>query len=201
MDIVLRRATVDDLDRCAVVLGDAFAEYPWTQWTVDGRDHVQRIEALQRLALQRLGLPFGQVWVAQVDGTVHSVAAWMDSAVRIPDEVHAAMQELSAGLQGSRHDASNAAELLTSAWRPTERHVALEVVGTTRAMQRQGLASRVLEPTLAELDADGVVGCLETSSMSNVGFYTKLGFEVTNHTRISGGGPEVWAMTRAPSTH
>jgi hypothetical protein len=39
---------------------------------------------------------------------------------------------------------------------------------------------------------------LETSSQSNVAFYSKLGFNVVGHQRISGGGPDVWAMLRQP---
>ena len=72
------------MDRASEVLGEAFADYPWTRWTVDPEDHLRRVTALQRLALQHYGLPFGQVWVSAVDGVVHSVAVWMDSAVHVP---------------------------------------------------------------------------------------------------------------------
>jgi hypothetical protein len=38
-EIVMRQADSSDLDRAAEVLGDAFADYPWTRWAVDSSDH------------------------------------------------------------------------------------------------------------------------------------------------------------------
>src|SRR4051794_38323925 len=112
---VVRRADRMDLDAMAAVLGQAFADYPATRWTVDARaaarmplaamagvpgqrsaasppprgtvaarDHPRRVTGLQRLSLEHLGLPFGQAWVAEVDGAVASVAVWMDSRVPVP---------------------------------------------------------------------------------------------------------------------
>src|SRR6516225_4503597 len=46
----VRRAVAADLDAAAAVLADAFADYPWTRWTVDSRRHIERVEGLQRLA-------------------------------------------------------------------------------------------------------------------------------------------------------
>ena len=108
--IEVRRATVDDLDRSAEVLGLAFADYAWTRWTVDPDDHVERITGLQRLALENLGLPFGQVWLATVDGIIESVAVWMDSAIPVPAATHRPVAEAAAALAGSRSAASLAAD-------------------------------------------------------------------------------------------
>ena len=52
--IVTRPLAPADVDRAAEVLGLAFADYAWTRWVVDGRDHVARITDLQRLLLQHL---------------------------------------------------------------------------------------------------------------------------------------------------
>ena len=38
----------------------------------------------------------------------------------------------------------------------------------------------------------------ETSSVSNLAFYSTFGFEVIGHRRLRGGGPDVWAMFRKP---
>ena len=180
------------------MLGEAFADYPWTRWTVDPEDHVRRVTALQRLALQHYGLPFGHVWVSAVDGVVHSVAVWMDSAVDVPSTVDEQLRPLMVTLEGSRHDASLAAE--------HER--ARLAAGTASLLPRrdrndardagQGAGPRALTPTLTLADDEGVCAFLETSSASNVAFYSKLGFEVADHRRISGGGPDVWAMLRQP---
>lgn len=39
---------------------------------------------------------------------------------------------------------------------------------------------------------------LETANERNVGFYSALGFRVTEEWRVPGGGPRFWSMLRAP---
>ena len=80
VETITRIAGASDVDRAAAVLADAFADYPWTPWTVDAADHRRRIIALQRIALEHFALPFGAVAVNFVDGAMCSVAAWSDSA-------------------------------------------------------------------------------------------------------------------------
>jgi hypothetical protein len=53
-----RAAAWDQLEAASLVLGEAFADYPWTRWTVDSSDHQGRVIALQRLALERLAMPY-----------------------------------------------------------------------------------------------------------------------------------------------
>ena len=62
--IETRRAGPDDLRPASEVLGEAFADYPWTRWTVDPDDHQARITRLQLLALENLGMAFGEVWLS-----------------------------------------------------------------------------------------------------------------------------------------
>lgn len=194
----IRRATMDDLDAAASVLGRAFADYPWTRWTVDPQDHLRRITELQRLALLSLGLPFGCVWVAAVTGEIQSVAVWMDSEAVVPREVLEEARRKAGELEGCRRDYSLAADREVADWRPTERHLYLAVVGTRPEMQRRGLARQVMSPALLLADEEGVPAFVETSSESNVALYSRLGFEVVDHRIISGGGPDVWAMLRRP---
>ena len=110
--IETRRAGFDDLGRASEVLGEAFADYPWTRWTVDSDDHKARITRLQRLALENLGHAFlrGRCGSSTVDGTIQSVAVWMDSAVAVPSSVFHAMEAAVAELEGSHHEASLACE-------------------------------------------------------------------------------------------
>ena len=196
--IETRRAGLDDLGRASEVLGEAFADYPWTRWTVDPDDHQARITRLQFLALENLGLAFGEVWLSSLDSTVQSVAVWMDSAVQVPSSAHHAMDAAVAQLEGSRHDASLAAARQIEGWRPMQRHFTLAALATAPARQRQGLAARTLVPGLAAADRKGAGSFLETSSVSNLPFYSTFGFEVIGHRRLGGGGPDVWAMFRKP---
>src|SRR3954465_6870188 len=91
--VPVRRATEADAQRIGEVLADAFGDYPWTRWTIDARDHRRRIADLQRLSLERVGLPFGQVWVATLDDAIEAAAVWMHSASNVPAEVLTAMED------------------------------------------------------------------------------------------------------------
>ncbi len=198
MIVDTRPAGPDDLRQGSEVLGEAFADYPWTRWTVDPDDHQARITQLQFLALENVGMPFGEVWLSSVDGTIQSVAVWMDSAVPVPSSVHDLMNAAVAELEGSSHDASLASAREIEDWRPTQRHFTLTVVGTAPTRQREGLGGRTLAPGLAAADREGAGSFLETSSASNLAFYATFGFEVIGHRRLRGGGPDVWALFRRP---
>jgi ribosomal protein S18 acetylase RimI-like enzyme len=124
----------------------------------------------------------------------------MDSAVAVPPTVDEELHPQVVTLEGSRHEASLAAEQQVHDWRPDQRHFYLGTVGTTPALQGRGLARAALTPTLAAADDLGVSAFLETSSTTNVAFYSALGFEVAEHRRIRDGGPDVWAMLRQPHT-
>ena len=196
--MIVTRPLVDaDVDRAAAVLGEAFHDYPWTRWAIDGRDHVMRITELQRLALTHFGVPYGLPWVTTVDGTIECVALWFDSARRIPPEVAAALGDRFVELEGDRSAASAAADDEYHGWRPSERHLYLATMGTTPASQGRGLGARTLAPGLQFADEQGLVACLETSSEANVRFYSRLGFEAVRHWRIADGtGPDLWLMRR-----
>ncbi len=189
----------DDLDRAATVLGLAFADYPWTRWVVDSRDHVNRITELQRLSLRHFALPYGNASVTTVDGVIESVAQWIDNAATPastpPDDLAAQF----AALEGDRHDASLAADKEYHGWRPAERHLYLATMGTAPTRQRTGLGARTLQAGLDLADRQQLSAYLETSSPPNVNFYSALGFEIVRHWLIAdGAGPDLWLMKRAP---
>ena len=196
-DVVVRRGSAADLDAMAAVLGDAFADYPATRWTVDRRDHRARVTGLQRLSLERLGLAFGEVWVAEVGDAIASVAVWMDSRVEIPQAVWWAMADEQRALEGDRAAASRAADEQLDGLRPATPHLYLGAVGTAAAWQGRGLARRVLGVLVATADAVPIAVYLETSTDENVAFYRSIGFEVTGVIEIPG-GPTTWAMLRRP---
>ena len=197
--IEVRRAEVEDIDAIAMVLGAAFADYPWTRWTIDADDHERRIVELQRSALEHLGLPHGEVWVATVDDAVACAAIWMDSAVRIPRAALASVGADRIHLEGDRHEASLRADAETAPLIPPEPHRYLATIGTAPEHRHQGLATATLRPPLEGLDASASLGFLMTSWEPNVAFYQGQGFTVSGHLDLSGGGPPVWAMTRHPS--
>ncbi len=78
-----------------------------------------------------------------------------------------------------------------------EPHWYLGVLGTDPAQQGRGIGSALLAPVLGECDRDGIGAYLESSKESNIAFYARHGFEVTEEIPLPG-GPSVWGMWRAP---
>lgn len=60
----IRPAESTEIDRATRTLARAFADYPFTRHTVDARDHLRRVEELQRVYLTEIGLRCGRVWVS-----------------------------------------------------------------------------------------------------------------------------------------
>jgi GNAT superfamily N-acetyltransferase len=194
-DVRVRRAGSADVDEAAAVLAGAFADYAWTRWTVDADDHSARIYGLQRLVIERIALPYGEVWVAH-DAAIVSAAIWMLPTSSVPPSVSEAAAAAQAELEGARHDASLRAEAACAPIRPAAPHYYLGAVGTHADRQRQGLGSAVLAPIIDRAERENIAVFLETSDRGNVEFYERLGFRVAGEIDVPGGGPHVWGMTR-----
>ena len=57
----------------------------------------------------------------------------------------------------------------------------------------------LLRPGLELCDREGLAAYLESSKESNLAFYGRFGFRVTDEVRMPGGGPPVWLMWRDPA--
>ena len=80
---------------------------------------------------------------------------------------------------------------------PHERHWYLNVVSTLPSRQGRGLGSVILQPPLAEADADGVPCYLESSNPRNVSLYLRHGFVETGQLPLPD-GPSLTQMWRDP---
>jgi len=81
---------------------------------------------------------------------------------------------------------------------PIEPHYYLSVLGTEPQQQGGGIGSALLGPVLQRCDADGTGAYLESSKESNVDFYARHGFAVTERIEMPE-GPPLWLMWREPS--
>ena len=124
MTVLVRPATPDDVPAAADVLADAFADYPWTRWTVDADDHGERLRALHRLYLSAVALPFGPVDVGETPERLVSVAVWVPSTA-VPEDVWTRVGPAAAELAGDRATAGHEAEATLAGHRLEEPHVAL----------------------------------------------------------------------------
>lgn len=77
-------------------------------------------------------------------------------------------------------------------------HHYLMTLGVDPPRQGQGIGSALLQPALAQADAEGLSCYLETETQENVRFYRRHGFRVLTETVVPGGGPRIWTMSRLP---
>jgi ribosomal protein S18 acetylase RimI-like enzyme len=192
----VRPARGDEVPQLAAMLARAFHDDPVTAWFM--RNEARRPKYAARFFGWQLHRLLGQEQVHVVDD--RSAAAiwalpgqWRESnwqALRLfVSLVPALMTHLPVAARGvdqveKRH--------------PPEPHLYLAALGTDPAVQGRGLGSAVLRPGLELCDREGLPAYLESSKESNVGFYTRFGFRVTDEVRMPGDGPAVWLMWRDP---
>jgi GNAT superfamily N-acetyltransferase len=80
---------------------------------------------------------------------------------------------------------------------PVQPHYYLSVLGTEPQQQGGGIGSALLGPVLRRCDSDRVGAYLESSKESNVDFYARHGFAVTERIELPE-GPPLWLMWREP---
>ncbi|MDX6676093.1 MAG: hypothetical protein QOE31_145 [Solirubrobacteraceae bacterium] len=80
---------------------------------------------------------------------------------------------------------------------PVAPHYYLSVLGTDPEQQGGGVGSALLTPVLDRCDCDGIAAYLESSKQSNLDFYVRHGFTVTERIELPD-GPSLWLMWREP---
>lgn len=81
---------------------------------------------------------------------------------------------------------------------PKPPHRYLATLGTEPDAQGRGLGTAALAPVLEECDRDGVGAYLESSKESNIDYYVRFGFRVTEEMKLPR-GPSLWPMWRDPT--
>jgi ribosomal protein S18 acetylase RimI-like enzyme len=80
---------------------------------------------------------------------------------------------------------------------PREPHWYLAILGTEPRHQGRGVASALLRPVLEDCDRNEVPAFLESSKETNIAFYARHGFRVTDELTLPQ-GPKIWSMWRDP---
>lgn len=199
---LIERGTPSDADAVATALADAFVNYPFTDWMVPADNREGRLRGLFSLTVGRVGIPYGDTFVARCAARgegreiVGAVVGIPPSGA--PDEVWASMAPAEEALLAHRAEASAQADQATRRLRPTEPHYTIATIGVTSDHRRRGLAEALLELVLAAADEQELPAYLETSSVSNVRLYERVGFTVLDAVPLPDGGPTVWGMLRLP---
>lgn len=80
---------------------------------------------------------------------------------------------------------------------PVSPHYYLSVVGSDPKKQGEGIGSALLLPMLQRCDETGTAAYLESSKESNLSFYARHGFAVSERIELPD-GPPLWLMWREP---
>jgi ribosomal protein S18 acetylase RimI-like enzyme len=192
----IRRATEQDIPALAGMLARAFQDDPVTKWA--WRPDQLRPWALERFQATRLRqlIAHEEVWT---DESMSCAALWAP-----PGHWKASLRETAELVPCFlRPRLIGRLPLVTVGWEklehghPREPHFYLAVLGTEPAAQGQGLGSAVLRGVLDQCDGDGVAAFLESSKESNIAFYARHGFRVTEEVGLIR-GPSMWKMWRDP---
>jgi GNAT superfamily N-acetyltransferase len=140
----------------------------------------------------------GEVWVA---GDVEAVALWIPPGGNLlgPEVVEARYTETLAVLPRPAPERIAAVDRLVDKLLPQDQHWYLGVLATRPDRRGRGFGSAVIAPVLAAADRAGLPVALETSTTSNVDFYTRRGFATLGSLSPGDGSPTVRVMRREPS--
>jgi GNAT superfamily N-acetyltransferase len=183
-----------NLPRLGRSLALAYEANPLVRWMFGEDLSLLRLEGLFT-SLVEFGLRYGLVYAsAEGDGA----AIWFPpignarfSSDHPAPDVAANTAEWSSGRRGE------VLEALASN-RPGEPHFYLDAVGIMPACRRQGMASALLKPALAQCDAMTVGAYLENSDPANTSFYARHGFEEVHQIVMPEGAPPIVSMWRPP---
>lgn len=198
----IRSARSTESGAVAALLARAFAQDPVMAWMIpDGPDRESRICRYFKLSQRQQRPRTGGVRVAATtDGRLLAAALWSGpghwktSAVQdltaLPHYVRVfgfRGMERAGEVQNAMHEAH-----------PREPHWYLPSVGTDPGLQGTGVGSALLRQQLAVCDRLGQPSYLESSKVTNVPFYERLGFRVIDELRLPQDGPTLWPMWRDP---
>lgn len=197
---VVSRATATDARGIAATLAEAFADYPFTSWTVQTDGRAERLRRLFSLTVEAVGIRHGDTYVVRCpspehDGAIVGAVVGLASD-SVPDHVWTRLAEADEPLLGDRAGAAARADEATRHLRPTEPHYTIATMGVAPDHQGRGLALTLLTPALAAATEHGLPCYLETSTAANVRLYQRAGFTVSGQVALPDAGPRVWAMTR-----
>ena len=190
----MREATASDRGEIAHSLARAFQDDPVSEFLFP--DFTARARRLPPFYISVLRF-FDHLGVVQTDHQLRGAAAWQPPVAQpklrdaIPAVIGMAISLRSTWFRLSKLNAA------VVPFHPREPHWYLAVLGIDPSAQGTGVGSALLRPTLQRCDDDGIIAYLESSKESNLSFYHRHGFRVTQEIEVPQ-GPKLWAMQREP---
>jgi GNAT superfamily N-acetyltransferase len=200
---MVRLAGRADVPQLGTVLGRAFHDDPVMIWIMpDDEQRRRRLPMMFATLLRRYYLTLRATELVADGRIVLGGAMWAPPGRWLPAVWRqlAALPGLAHALR-SRLGAASAISTELARVHPRQPHWYLVGIGTDPPAQGRGVGSELLRSRLTRCDAAGLPAYLEASKESNVGYYERFGFAVTQEVKIARGGPTVWPMSRRPGGH
>ncbi len=192
--VSVRSARADDFGRLAAVLARAFFDDPVTAWFYP--DAARRMRHAQRFFGIRMRQLAGQELIYTTPD-LQGAALWTLPGRWREDLRQSLMLLPMLPVLLPRIVRSTAAVREIERRHPAAPHYYLSVLGTEPKQQGGGIGSALLDPVLQRCDSESMGAYLECSKESNVDFYARHGFTVTERIELPE-GPPLWLMWRGP---
>jgi ribosomal protein S18 acetylase RimI-like enzyme len=193
-----RRATLDDVVPLSRLFASAFMDDPVFDYMVrSGARRRSALETFFRGMFTARDIPQNEVWTS-ADYSV--CVSWLPSGARRGVSGLRLLKWLPwsyrvFGLE--RFGRAIAMQEAMEKNHPHEPHFYLAFIAVSPEFQGAGLGSRILDATLAQIDAAGMPAYVENSRSRNTPFYQRAGFIAQNDISPKG-APPLLAMWREP---
>jgi len=174
------------------IIADSFSDDPVNNWVFGGPTGISAYYPLiaKKLYLTQgfghvLGNDGGSLWLPP--GLSKNLPLWRSLDLGATMIRHGGFRGL---LSGMKVD-----DALCSK-KPKAPHYYLFAIGARQGRQGKGIGGRLMAEGLERVDADHMPAYLESSKESNVPFYRRFGFEVTEELVPTPGCPPLWLMWR-----
>jgi GNAT superfamily N-acetyltransferase len=187
-----------DLDAVVPALARAFFPDPLFGFFARSPRHEYDLLPAVFQAFCRDAVPAGEIWAAHAGLRTVGAAVWLPpGAMPRPTRREVALNLRAARVLAGARNRVAGFKLLDAVDKvhPTEPHWYLFLLGTDPSVQGRGVGGRLLAPVLERCDAEGLPAYLETQKESNLAFYGRHGFVLTEKLDV-GGAPPIWTMTR-----
>jgi GNAT superfamily N-acetyltransferase len=186
----------EDVPAAAASLVRAFYDDPMLIYMFP--DSRTRGRALHRFFILQLRQSSKKRLLAYTTEDCRSTALWMPPRTGPPGVREVIAQVPMFLIMGRRVGAALQLVQLVESHHPKAPHYYLGGLGTDPQWQWRGLGSAVLGPVLEICDREGLPAYLESSKESNVAFYERHRFEVTDEVSVPDGSVRLWLMWREP---
>jgi GNAT superfamily N-acetyltransferase len=191
------KATEADIQAAADRVAEAFHDIEVCEWLVPDPDRRRQILPVYFGILAEYAYEYGEIFFTGENR--EGAALWVyhgNEPLPDPHDYEARLRD-ACGEWTERFQILDEQFEAHHPHEPAHHHLAL--LATTPAMQGKGIGATLLEQHHEYLDANGIAGYLEASSMRSRALYERHGYVFSGKTIDLPDGPHMWPMWREPS--